>query len=164
MKTLRRALTDALIEGSIASVTSAAALALRGHSESATRLAPLNAPSHWLWGDASLRENGPSVRYTVTGMLIHHASSIFWAIVQEVLLQPERGARSTTAQVLRNAAITTALAAVVDLRLAPNRLTPGFERRLSGPSLAGVYALFAVGLAVGSALIARRDVSHAAGK
>jgi hypothetical protein len=43
---------------------------------------------------------------------------------------------------------------VTDYYLVPKRLTPGFEKRLSGKSLATVYALLAIGLAA-SELIAR---------
>jgi hypothetical protein len=49
----------------------------------------------------------------------------------------------------------TALAAVVDLAIVPKRLTPGFEQRLTRPSITLVYAGFAVGLALGG-LLARR--------
>jgi hypothetical protein len=157
MKTWRRALKDALIAGSVASLTSTVVLALRGRSDTGGALGPLNAPSHWLWGDRALAQDDASLRYTATGLLIHHASSIFWAIVQERLLHRKAQSENSVAAVLRDAAITTALAALVDLRLVPKRLTPGFERRLSGPSLAGVYSLFAIGLAIGSSLAARHQ-------
>jgi hypothetical protein len=49
----------------------------------------------------------------------------------------------------------TAAAAVVDLKLAPSRLTPGFERR-SPRSLTCVYGGFAAGLALGGALWRQR--------
>jgi hypothetical protein len=41
----------------------------------------------------------------------------------------------------------------VDYRLTPRRLMPGYERRLSQPSLLAVYAAFAAGLALGDALL-----------
>jgi hypothetical protein len=42
------------------------------------------------------------------------------------------------------------VACFVDYRMTPERLTPGFEHRLSSRALLGVYACFAVGLALGS--------------
>jgi hypothetical protein len=45
---------------------------------------------------------------------------------------------------------------VVDLGLVPERLSPGFERRLSRPSTGLVYLSFGVGLALGG-LLALRD-------
>jgi hypothetical protein len=54
------------------------------------------------------------------------------------------------------AAATSVLACFVDYRLTPDRLTPGFEKRLSRRSLFVVYALFAAGLAAGTLLQTRK--------
>lgn len=54
---------------------------------------------------------------------------------------------------VRSAVEATAAAAVVDLLLLPRRLTPGFERRLSGRSLALVYAALAAGMVAGTMAI-----------
>ena len=58
---------------------------------------------------------------------------------------------------LLTAAGASALACTVDYTITPKRFTPGYEMRLSKASLAAVYAGFAVGLAVGSVLLARRE-------
>ena len=141
-----------LASGSLASLASAAMLAWRGRREVGSPFAAINAPAHWLWGRESLHRDGPSLRHTLTGAAIHHASSLFWAVFYE-WLQALRD-RPSPATVVADAAATTAVAAVVDLKLTPQRLTPGFERRLSSPSLAGVYVAFAAGLAL--AVLARR--------
>ena len=44
-------------------------------------------------------------------------------------------------------AATSAIAYVVDYHVVPRRLTPGFELRLPGAALAGIYAAMALGLA-----------------
>jgi hypothetical protein len=150
MSKLRQILGRALIAGSVASVTSGAALALRGRSDTGGIYAPLNAPSHWIWGERAIWQGGPSLRHTATGFAIHHASSVFWAVQHEAVHSRDPAKR--VAAHLRDAALTTALAAWVDLRLVPDRLTPGFQRRLSGPSLLLVYGMFAFGLALGSYL------------
>ena len=138
--------------GTLASLASAAVLAWRGRRETGSPFAAINAPAHWLWGRESLHRDGPSLRHTLTGAVVHHASSLFWAVFYE-WLQSRRASRGA-ATVVADAAATTAVAAVVDLKLTPQRLTPGFERRLSRPSLAGVYVAFAAGLAL--AVLARR--------
>jgi hypothetical protein len=138
--------------GSLASLASAAVLAWRGRRETGSPFAAINAPAHWLWGRESLRRDAPSLRHTATGALVHHGSSLFWAVFYE-WMQSRRDTTSP-ATVIADAATTTAVAAVVDLKLTPQRLTPGFERRLSRPSLAGVYVAFAAGLAL--AALARR--------
>lgn len=138
--------------GSLASLASAAVLAWRGHRETGSPFAAINAPAHWLWGRRSLRRNDASLRHTLVGVVVHHTSSLFWAAFYEWLQSRRR--QPSPATVVADAAATTAVAAVVDLKLTPERLTPGFERRLSRPSLAGVYVAFAAGLAL--AVLARR--------
>lgn len=51
---------------------------------------------------------------------------------------------------LAGGAAASALACFVDYRLTPQRLTPGFEHRLSSRAMFAVYACFALGLAIGS--------------
>lgn len=135
-----------LLGGLVAGSTSGAALALGGRHEAGHAPAPLNAISHWLWPRKALRQDGASLRYTGSGAAIHYASSLLWAALYENLRagrrEPDRGNGVTDA-----IAVTT-VAAIVDLKLVPPRLTPGFEHRLSGPALFSVYAAFAAGLAL----------------
>lgn len=134
-------------------MVSALALALCGKLELDDPYAPLNGPSQWLFGTPAARERGFSLKHTVSGYLIHHAMSVLWALVFERLrAKPALSATET----LLPAAATSAVACLVDFRLTPDRLTPGFERRLSRKSLAVVYAVFAVGLAAGAAIGAAR--------
>lgn len=154
MRTWQAALRDAVVSGSAASVASAAALALLGEAENDSPSAPVNAISHWLWGDRATHVDGASLRHTLAGYAIHHAASVFWATLYEKYFADEGGAKPWPA-VLRDAGLVAAVAAFVDFELTPRRLTPGFERRLSPLALAGVYAAFAGGLAAGS--VARHD-------
>lgn len=85
------------------------------------------------------------MRHTGTGFAVHHASSLFWAALYELVQARRR--RVSPSTLTMDAAAVTAVAAVVDLKLVPERLTPGFERRLSRPSLAAVYVAFGIGLA-----------------
>ncbi|WP_280155007.1 hypothetical protein [Piscinibacter sp. XHJ-5] len=151
---LRRYAVDALWSGTLASLASGAVLAWRGRAENASAAAPLNAPAHWFFGDESLRQDEVSWKHTATGLVTHHMSSVFWAALHQLLLARHR--RVTPARVAGDAVAVTAIAAVVDLKLVPRRLTPGFERRLSRPSLAGVYVGFAAGLALGACARMRR--------
>jgi hypothetical protein len=142
--------------GSAASLLSITALALLGRRDSGSALAPLNAPSHWLFGRRALRQDGASLRYTATGLLTHQLSALFWALFYEGLLHRARPGAPSAARQLGDAALVTAAAAVVDLLVVPERLTPGFEHRLSRGSLALVYAAFGIGLACGGMWVERR--------
>lgn len=146
MKTWMEAMRDGWRSGTAASLLSTAALALRGKRETGTAFAPTNAVSHWLWGQRAVRQDRPSARYTVPGYLIHHASSVMWAVLYEKWFGRRR-ARGV-APVLGSAAAVSALACFVDYKLTPQRLHPGFEQRLSSGSLLLVYAAFGLGLAL----------------
>ena len=143
--------------GMVAGGLSSVALAWRGRIDNDAVAAPLNASSHWVWDRPALRRNRPSLRYTATGVLVHQAASMFWGLVHAATTR-ERGpapaapsaiADARTASAVRHALGVTVLAAVVDLAVVPERLTPGFERRLSARSLCWVYGSFAAGLLIG---------------
>lgn len=72
-------LREAAVAGALASALSAGVLMLRGRRDAGSALAPVNAPSHWLFGKRALRADGPSWRHTFCGLLIHHGSSVMWA-------------------------------------------------------------------------------------
>lgn len=205
----RRTLRRALVSGSSASILSTAALMACGQRDCASAFAPVNATSHWLWKGRAIRQDGPSLRYTLVGYGIHHAMSILWAITYEKLAARYRrsdgqqgaaepasslpkheagptvvmfrrpgeddeavGADGTAKSdrspagrgapgrpgkvsslddvpivpVMATAAVVAAGACLVDLRCTPQRLTPGFERRLTPSSLFLVYSAFGLGL------------------
>lgn len=142
------------LEGQLAGAVSTVVLLWRGWAEARAPLGAVNAPSHWVWGREALRRNRADGRHTVLGLLIHQASSLFWALAYRALM---RGwGAPTPARAVGGALAVGAMAAVVDLKLVPQRLTPGFERRLSGRSLMLVYLAFAAGLALGGASARRR--------
>ncbi len=147
----RTSMRQALVAGSLASLLSAGALALAGRRENRSAAAPVNAVSHWYWGNSALRRQGTVTRHTLVGYLIHHGASLFWAGLHARAVRQIAALRTPTGMVV-GCVSTAAIACFVDFRLTPSRLTPGFEHRLSRPALAGVYAAFAVGLAAGSLL------------
>lgn len=150
----KRAAKEGLVSGSVASLTSTAALALAGRRENGHAAAPVNAISHWFWDPEALRKNAPSLRHTLTGFLVHHGASIFWATLH-ARAWGDRPQAARPVPALAGAAVAASVACLVDFRLTPRRLTPGFEHRISLRSMATVYACFALGLAVGSLAMRR---------
>lgn len=153
-----RTIRAGLVSGAVASIASTIALSILGKAELGKSAAPVNGPSQWIWGRHAPYQDRFSLRYTIVGFAIHHAASVFWAIWYEKLRQRFAPAKSTTA-VLAPAVATTAAAYAVDFHFTPKRLTPGFEHRLSQPSLLIVYGTFALGLAA-TALIERNQQRH----
>jgi hypothetical protein len=158
MQSWRKSLRNALVSGSMASVTSTAALAACGGAETGSPFAATNAISHWYWGEPATRRDAPSWQHTAFGYATHHGASVFWAFLYETFFGARR-ARNTPAETLVDGMATAAVACFVDYQLTPPRLMPGYERRLSKPSLFAVYAAFGVGLAVGATVLNRASAA-----
>lgn len=140
---------EGLVAGSCASVLSALALAWAGRRQVRSAAAPLNAVSQWRWGSKALRQHGASGRYTALGYVIHHGASVFWACLHAAARSRHPDAhRAHVAAV--GAVATSAVACFVDFRCTPERFTPGFQHHLSRGALAGTYAAFGLGLALGA--------------
>ena len=155
MKNFRLALRHGALSGSIASLLSATALALCARRETGSMFAAVNAVSHWIWGERAALHNAPSLKHTAVGYAIHHGSAVFWGVLFERYasrLLDRRELGTTVAA----AAGATALACFVDYQLTPQRLQPGYEKRLSHGSLLLVYGAFGIGLAAGAVLLRRR--------
>ena len=154
MDNWKTAMQRGMVSGTTASLLSTAVLGALGKGENNSMFAPTNAISHWLWGDKAALQNRPSLRYTVTGYLIHHASATFWAVLFERLMGEKLNSKRM-ATTLPASLAAASVACFVDYQMTPARLKPGYEQRLSRPSLAIVYGAFALGLAAG-ALASRR--------
>jgi hypothetical protein len=151
-----RTLREGLVSGTLAGLFSAAMLLVGGKRDAGSALAPVNAESHWLWGDESLRADRPTWRHTLTGMVTHQLSTVFWATLYALVRGTRRAPRRLPEAVLGGLA-TSVAAAAIDYTLVPRRLSPGFEHRLSRGSMVAVFAAIAGGIALGSWLLRERD-------
>lgn len=155
MKSWPDAMRDGAISGSIASVVSTAALASCSLQEKHSPFAPTNAVSHVVWGDRAIHEDAPTLRYTLLGYAIHHASAVGWGILYEKWFG-QLAEKKSIGPALASSAAMAGLTYVVDYKLTPKRLQPGFENRLSKRSLSLFYVVFGAGLALRGLLAARR--------
>jgi hypothetical protein len=136
-----------VITSAAASAASALALALLARVEGRGALRPLNASSHWLNGNAAVRDARPDTKRTAVGLVTHHLATMLWSGILESML----GARKRTLplRVLNGAAVAM-LSAFVDYVLMPRRLSPGWELALTRKSMAGAFSAMAVGLIAGA--------------
>ena len=134
-----------LASGTLATATSAAALSIVALCEGKGAAQPLNATSHWLYGDEAASFPDGDLDHTPIGFGTHYAATIFWALFFEAWLsrQPRRGALAVAA----GATSVAAVAAAVDYTITPKRFTPGWEFVLSKRAMALVYAAMAAGFA-----------------
>jgi hypothetical protein len=141
-------LASTLITGSVASAVSTVTLAALAKMEGKSAAQQLNSTSHWLHGDNAARVGGVDAAHTGVGLATHHASALFWALPFETWLAVRPPQSST--ELLRDAAVMSAIAAAVDYGITPKRLTPGWELTLYRQSMAGAFAGLALGLAAGA--------------
>jgi hypothetical protein len=136
---------DALITGSIACVATLVAAALCSAARNGSAVAPINATSHVLWGEAAGRALTPDVKHTLPGVAINEGASVFWAAIYEQVFG-RAAERGEAGKALAGAGLVAGLAYLVDYHLVSKRLTPGWELHLDRKSLAVVYAALALSL------------------
>jgi hypothetical protein len=148
-------LQDALVAGSIVCAATAATAALRGLSDSGSAVAPINATTHVVYGPEAGEVDTPDFKHTLLGIAINAGASVFWATVYERLLG-RAGSRGNVGIPLLGGAAVGALAYLVDYHVVPKRLTPGWEERVSGRSLAMIFGAMALSLPIRRLLESRR--------
>lgn len=156
MQNITSLINDSIATGAAATAATTAAASLCGRIEEGEPVAPLNAISHILYGDEAAAHDEPSTKYTMPGILLNTAAITGWAVVHELVFNGRRRPQTLPAAIAAGAA-TSALAYVTDYYLVPKRFTPGFEKRLSNKSLAGVYATLALSLGIASWMRHRED-------
>lgn len=155
MKSWQLAMKDAAISGGFAAMAVNAATAAVGRAETGHALAPINAVSHVLWGDRAAEMDHASMKYTFNGLAINSGAALFWATIYEKLFGEAADRRDLPLALLGGGAVA-GMAYVVDYHLVPERLTPGYDKRLSGKSMTMIYGVLALGLTVGALLRKQR--------
>jgi hypothetical protein len=101
-----------VVSGTVSGIVSTISLAILGKAELGKPAAPVNGPSQWIWGKHAPHEDRFTLRYTILGHLVHHASSVFWAVLYERLCQ--RLWKEDRASAVAPALLTAAAAYTVD--------------------------------------------------
>lgn len=156
MKSWGQAVKDAVIPGAVAGAATSLAAAACGRADTGSAIAPISATSHVVWGDRAASVETPTLRHTLTGYLINSAAALFWAAVMQKLFGDAVRRRGLPAAILSGATVA-GMAYVTDYHLVPRRLTPGYEKRVSTPSLFLIYGVLALGLSAGALLVSRRS-------
>jgi|SRR5690606_18648545 len=154
MKSTQQALKDSIIPALTADLAAMAMVSSRGRKDSHSGMAPINSTSHVLWGAEAGRVDGFSARHSLPGLMINAGAGLWWAVVYQKLFG-ELADRRGPVTALAGGLATAALAYVVDYKLVPKRLTPGWELRISDKSLYLSLAAMGIGLGIGSILSRR---------
>ena len=151
---MNRFVLNCLVSGMAGGVLSQIASAVYGRAERGRSDLPMHAVSHIAWDDDPESHKGRHTHNYVIGTALHHGASIFWATFFEALFG--RAAERSTGSALVGGATIAAAAYVTDYHVVPQRLTPGWEYRLSRRSLAATYIVLALTLSLCGILGRRR--------
>lgn len=150
--------TRTLATGTLSALTASLAATLAGKREAHSYAAPINATSHIIWGDEAARHSGTSLKYTGTGFLLNHGAALMWTAIHQNWVNPiitrwfaRRPELAPLAPIVSAAAVSAG-AYLTDYHLIPKRFTPGWEKRISGSSVALVFGALALGMAAGTML------------
>ncbi len=141
-------LKDGAVRSQLVALSAAAAVALVGQIENGDGLTPLNNVSHIAWGEDGFDQSQLSVKYTGAAVALNQVSVTSWALLHEWIFGRARDEGKWGIS-LAGGVLVSAIAYVVDFKLAPDRYKPGFERLLSDRGLLAVYVLLALALGWG---------------
>ena len=141
-------LRDGIGRSQLVAASAALAVAAVGQLENGDAATPLNAVSHIAWGDESFDQSDVSLKYTGAGLALNQVSVTSWALLHEWIFGKARDKGQWKIS-LAGGFLVSALAYLVDFKLVPEKLKPGFERKLSSGGLLAVYVLLALALGWG---------------
>lgn len=139
---------DTVSTGALATAATTAAVAALGKLRNGSAAGPINAVSHILWGERDSDTDALDAKHTLVGAGLNAAAVTAWAALYELLMP--RGKRPSFQRAMVVGGAVSTIAYITDYHVVPKRLTPGFEKRVSGASLFGIYAVLAFALAAGS--------------
>lgn len=132
--------------GAGAAVGAVAAIMTLAKAEGKPVLAPVNASSHWLWGDKAGQQTQADLEHTGLGGATNIAAGLMWGGLLGAHLQRTRPG---PVGMVRDGAVLGAIAGLLDYGLLPRRLSPGWELVLSGRSVVLAMAGMATGAVIG---------------
>ncbi len=147
LKNAKEAARDGMMVGKWVGPLSLAAAAACGWAENRDAVSPVNAVSHVVFGDEAFAQNTPSLKYTMTSVVLNDSACLSWATIFEWLFG-DAADKGNVPVALLGGALIAGGAYVVDYKIVPPRLAPGFERHLSGRSLAIIYVVLGLSMAL----------------
>lgn len=132
-------LRSGIITGAAATAATTAAIAAFGQAKEGSAWTPFNAISHMLFGDKAAEVDGFAPKETLSGLGLNAGAVATWGVLYESLTR-----NVTFPASLATGAAASALIWAFDYKVVPERLRPGFEKRLGPESVAVAYVLLAL--------------------
>jgi hypothetical protein len=149
---LASAVAPALGSTVVTTATSTASLLWFGKHYARSPWEPFDAISHIAWGDRAFLRDELDVRHTLVGFLLNVGAVAMWSALHGIIVGRRSHMPRAIPLALASGVVVAATAYVVDFKVVPKRVTPGFEKKLPARPLRKVYAILAVSFAAGSLL------------
>ncbi len=140
---LKRILIAGIKTGVALAGATTAAVMLAGMYETGSPWSPINAIAHIVDGDEVSQPAEFSPRESCIGLGVNAGAMLGWGILYEAGLAACRKRSNPAA-----AATASALAALIDYKMVPPRLSPGIEKTLSPKAVTFAYVVLAATLAL----------------
>ncbi len=137
----RNWLKDGAVTGIAGAAATTAIIAALGKAKGESAWTPFNAISHMLFGENAANVEGFNAKETLSGLGLNVSALGVWGGLYERL-----AGKVPFPQSLCSGAAAAALIWLLDYKIFPERLRPGFEKRLGPESIAAVYLLLGLTL------------------
>ena len=132
---------DGLITGLAGVAATTAAIAAFGQTQAQSPWSPFNAIAHLLFGEKATDVSGFAPKETLSGLGLNAGMVGTWSVLYERLAGEVPFPASLGA-----GAAAAGLIWLLDYKVFPERLRPGFEKRTSPEAVAATYVLLALAL------------------
>ena len=127
------------LTGLVGAATTAAVIAAYGKAKTGDPWTPFNAIAHMLLGEDAAQKNGFVPRETLTGLGLNSAALVTWGVLYEAV-----AGQIPFPQSLLTGAGASAIIYTLDYHILPEKLRPGFEKRLGNEAVIAAYLLLAL--------------------
>jgi hypothetical protein len=143
--------------GTGAALASVAAITALARVEGRDIRRPVNASSHWLWGDDAAWTAKTDLARTGIGGATNLLAGFMWGALFGAYLHLRR---PEPVGIVRDGVVLGGLAGLLDYGLLPRRLSPGWELALSSRSVVLSMAAMATGAVLGGLAAHASETTH----
>ncbi len=138
-----------LVTGAAGALATTAVIATWGQAKTGSPWTPFNAVSHMFFGEKAAQRDGFVPRETLIGLGLNAAALVTWGVLYETL-----AGETPLPASLASGTLASGVIYALDYHVLPERLRPGFEKRLGGGAIVAAYT--ALALAFGLSPLWRR--------
>jgi len=132
-------LVNGLVTGAAGALATTAVIAAWGQAKTGSPWTPFNAVSHMIFGENAANRDGFVPRETLIGLGLNATALVTWGVLYEAI-----AGNTPLPASLATGTVATGVIYALDYHILPERLRPGFEKRLGGGAIVAAYTALAL--------------------